>query len=305
MIPSTTVRDRLQTISDSTPLDLQRLRSFLCVAELEHVGRAARQLHISQSPLSRQIMQLESELGVTLFQREKKRLKLSAAGRALYEDARRLLDGEAALRRRARALAAGHEGKLRIGYVAGAVYAGVLPAHLARIRRATPQLRVELAPMTSAEQMAALESRAIDLGYAYRAPPRGGSLSSRLLHDEPFLIAVSKHVLGSGARPKLSELDAVPLITMPQASAPRGRAELMSALSSVGLDPEVQLEASDPAVLLALVDARMGFAVLQQSLKALAPRGVRFVPLPRRFPMRLQVHLLQLAAAPLPAALSV
>lgn len=96
---------------------------------------------------------------------------------------------------------------------------------------------------------------------------------------------------------KLSELNAIPLITMPEATSPRGRAELMHALASVGITPEVHVEASDPALLLALVEARVGFAVLQRGLQSLAPAGTRWLALPARFPMRRQVHVLQLAAA--------
>lgn len=193
---------------------------------------------------------------------------------------------------------------MRIGYVEGAVYAGVLSADLARIRHATPRLRIELKSLSTSAQLSALEARTIELGYGYWPPPRTAALGARLLHEEPFVIAVSKHTFARGVKPRLAELNAIPLITMPEAAAARGRAQLMSALASVGLHPEVQIEASDPAILLALVDARMGFAVLQQSLRSLAPRGTRFLPLPRRFPMRLQVYSLQLSAAVLPSGVA-
>ena len=99
-------------------INLQRLRYFVVVARHQHVGRAAQELHVSQSPLSRQVLALESELGLALFTRERKRLKLTAAGQIFLADAERLLESAAALERRAGALGAGAQGSLTIGYVA-------------------------------------------------------------------------------------------------------------------------------------------------------------------------------------------
>jgi len=95
-------------------LDLQRLRYFVAVAEVENVGQAAKSLHLTQSPLSRQIQSLEADLGITLFERSKKRLRLTAAGRDLLVEARALLSHGARVEGRARAMASGSAGSLVI-----------------------------------------------------------------------------------------------------------------------------------------------------------------------------------------------
>ena len=283
-------------------LDLQRLQYFIAVARHEHVGRAARELHISQSPLSRQIQQLEGELGLALFTREKKRLKLTRSGRTLLADAERLIEQEGVLRRRASALAEGREGTLTIGYVEGAVYAGVLARDLAGLRKSAPALRVELKGLTTAAQVAALKAGALDYGYTYSGALPDSGLRSRLVHEEGFCLAVPSSVQAPRGKLPIVALNAIPLIIISESVAPRARAAFVAALAGLGVTPEVQVEASDPAILLALVSAHAGFAVLQSSLRAFSPRGVRWLPLPRRFGLKMQVHRMHGALPPAAAS---
>ncbi|MBO8044304.1 LysR family transcriptional regulator, partial [Pseudomonas aeruginosa] len=108
-------------------LDLRQLRYFVAVAEDEHVGRAAERLHISQSPLSRQIAQLEERLELQLFERSQQRIRLTADGRTFLAEARALLTHANRLESLARRLGRGDEGGLCIGYLEYAMHSGVLP----------------------------------------------------------------------------------------------------------------------------------------------------------------------------------
>jgi DNA-binding transcriptional LysR family regulator len=270
-------------------LDFARLRSFVAVARHESVSRAARELHISQSPLSRQIASLEASLGLALFNRRRKRLHLTDAGRAFLADAEALLDAAAAVERRAQALASGVAGHLTIGYVPAAVHSGVLPRELARLRRRAPSARLELRALRSSEQLAALDSGAIDVGYAHSPAPAECAVESTLLVEEPFVLAVPRAARGRSPRRLLTEQ---PLVTVPESVSPRAFGELVGACVAIGARPSVRIEAADPAIVLALVGAGLGVAIVQRSLAVAAPRTVRFVRLPPRFPIRMAVYRL-------------
>ncbi|MGW7658202.1 LysR family transcriptional regulator, partial [Streptomyces tendae] len=131
-------------------LDLRQLRYFSAVAETEHVGRAAEQLHISQSPLSRQIAQLEKNLGLTLFERSQQRIRLTRDGAIFLSEARALLRHADRLENLGRRLGRGEEGGLCIGYVADAMHTGVLPGALRRLQEESPGIHVALYSMAAA-----------------------------------------------------------------------------------------------------------------------------------------------------------
>lgn len=277
-------------------IELERLRAFVTVARTQNVTRAAELLHVSQSPLSRQILALEDGLGVALFTRERKRLRLTRAGRAFLADAEGLLRAAESVEQRARAWAKGEAGHLTIGYVAGAIYAGVLVTALERLRRRAPQATLELRPMRSHEQLQALASGEIDVGYAY-APGESGTP----LVVEPFVLAVPRGEKARSARQLLGKL---PLITLPEAFSPKGHAELLAACERIGAHPEVRIEASDPAVVLTLVGAGLGVALVQTGLMRHAPRTVRFARLPAAFALDVRIYrLARASSSPLVALL--
>ena len=165
-------------------LDLRQLRYFVAVAETEHVGRAAEALHISQSPLSRQIAQLEKNLGLALFERSQQRIRLTSDGRVFLIEARALLRHANRLENLGRRLGRGEEGGLCIGYVADAMHTGVLPGALRTLQEERPGIHVALYSLASAEQFEGLRQRSLDIalvreppggrpGSAGRAPPSG------------------------------------------------------------------------------------------------------------------------------------
>ncbi|RUV04089.1 LysR family transcriptional regulator [Mesorhizobium sp. M1A.F.Ca.IN.020.03.2.1] len=273
-------------------LDLRQIRYFVAVAEAGNVGRAAEQLHISQSPLSRQIMQLEEQLGVTLFERSKQRVRLNAEGRAFLAEARALLVNAARLEELGRKLASGATGSLAIGYVEGAVHAGLIAAMLREFRRERPDFHLQLRNRRTAAQFEDLRQRVLDLGFVYAPTPQGDpDIESMLVRREPLVLAIPEGdplVDASDIRPR--HLDARVWITVVRQPDDTNRAQFLAACMEAGFVPDIAYETADPLTSLGLVSAGLGLATVQESLQSAAPAGIVFRDLPW-FKRSVEIHL--------------
>lgn len=252
------------------------LRYFLTVAATEHVGRAAAQLHISQSPLSRQIQKLEEILGVALFHRERRRIRITDAGRWLLGPAREMVERAGALVRDARSLGDGEVGNIAIGFVGAALATGVLPAALRRLRHDRPGVAIALRQASSAEQLAQLAAGTLDLALVHRVPATGALEHQRLL-DQPYLLAVPRAgPLARGLiRPR--QLDGQPWIAV---VSDADRERLAAAWARAGFIPTVVVHVVEWGSALALVDAGVGLALVPASYATSQPSGVALRSLP-------------------------
>ena len=273
-------------------LDLRQIRYFVAVAEAGNVGRAAEQLHISQSPLSRQIMQLEEQLGVALFERARQRVHLNAEGRAFLAEARALLANAKRLEELGRNLASGAKGSLAIGYVEGAVHAGLVAAMLREFRRERPDFHLQLRSLRSATQFEELRSRELDLGFVYSPAPDGDpDIDSMLVRREPLVLAM----LQSDPLADITEilpghLDGRVWIIVVRQPDDTNRAHFLAACVRAGFLPDIAYETADPLTSLGLVSAGLGLATVQQSLRDAAPPGIVFRDLPW-FGRSVSIHL--------------
>ncbi|HTH73909.1 MAG TPA: LysR substrate-binding domain-containing protein [Trinickia sp.] len=278
-------------------MELQQLRYFVAVAETENVARAAERLHISQSPLSRQIRQLEDHLGLQLFERIKQRVRLTSAGRAFLHEARDLLMQAERVEERARQVGKGEACSLSIGYCEGVIHNGRLPAALRRFRSAHPRVNLKLAAMRSGEQIDALERSLIDIAFVYNLPKPSETLTSRLLASEPFVIAMADdHPLAGKAAVAPSDLDGMPWIALPKAINPAARERFLAACASCGFTPDIQFEVAQVSTTLGLVSARLGVAIMQASMQRMSPPGVVFKSMDW-LPLVVDIHLLWRARA--------
>jgi DNA-binding transcriptional LysR family regulator len=179
-------------------VELNHLRCFVAVAEELHFGRAAARLFMTQPPLSRQIHLLEEALGLVLFERSSRSVKLTEAGRIYYDDASRILRLADQAADSARRVARGDAGQVTIGFTAVSGYQ-MVPALLAAARTYLPGITVVLREMVSIAQARALETRAIDLG-VMRAQYASRGLVYRQLSREPLLLALpAEHPLACSA----------------------------------------------------------------------------------------------------------
>jgi DNA-binding transcriptional LysR family regulator len=258
-------------------VEIRHLQYFVAVAETRHFGQAAERLHMAQSPLSQAIRQLESDVGATLFNRTTRRVELTPAGDVFLRDAHRILDAVEASRARVRLIGAGNAGLLRVG-ATGLATLRHLP-RLARIAtRELPGLVLRFQPdlLTPAQELALEEDR-IDLALL-RPPLRRAGLSSRLISRERLVLAVgSGHRLAGSHHVELAELRDEDFVVY---SAPDSvvNAAVTRGCLDAGFLPRRAHEAAGVSIILTLVAAGAGVAVLPESVLALRVDGVQYVP---------------------------
>jgi|UniRef100_A0AAU3I8G4 DNA-binding transcriptional LysR family regulator len=263
-------------------LDLRQLRYFVAVAEAEHVGRAAERLHISQSPLSRQIAQLEKNLGLTLFERSQQRIRLTSDGRVFLTEAHALLRHADRLENLGRRLGRGEEGGLCIGYVADAMHTGVLPSALRTLRDQRPGIHVALYDQESAEQFEGLRQRSLDIALVRTPPPEGDpDLDAAPLLRDPLLLALpERHPLALAEELTPGVLDGQPWIAVGDAQDPAWRDTFVASCVASGFTPDIRLDAADPLTALGLVASGLGLALIQRSMVRGMSDGVAVRELP-------------------------
>jgi DNA-binding transcriptional LysR family regulator len=200
-------------------MEFRHLRYFLALAEELHFGRAAKRLNISQPPLSFNIKQLETSLGVELFKRNSHGVRLTPAGDAFRQSAQRVLAEAGAATLQAREVAAGVTTRVRIGFVGSMLFRG-LPERLAQFQSDHPQVQVTLTELNSVEQLDALARGTIDVGFVHtdRIP---GDLRHALYMSEPFVCCLhAAHPAARGKTLAPRKLKDLPLVLFSRGASP-------------------------------------------------------------------------------------
>jgi DNA-binding transcriptional LysR family regulator len=265
-------------------MELRHLRYFAAVAETGSLSRAARKLFIAQPPLSLQIKQLEEELGVALFTRHPKGVRLTPAGERLVPEARHLLERAAQLRDAARAATrdATAGGSLAIGYVPSAS-STVLPELVKQLRRRSPGVVLQLREMISDEQADALVAGHIDAGVA-RVLPRHARLAAGCQIPDPFCLALPRGEPVAGGARNLRDYAEHDFVGFTRHRGPAYFDRSIHLCSQAGFSPRIRYEASTVHGVLDLVSAGLGVALVPASTLLLGVKGVVVAPLRRRAP---------------------
>lgn len=273
-------------------VELRQLRYFVAVAQAGHVGRAAEVLAISQPPLSRQIRELEERLGVDLFSRERRRLKLTHAGRELLGRAEALLAQAAEFEQSAMRASQGVEGRLTLGCVEGALHAGLVQADIQALAKVAPRLVVELRCQRSHDILDGLRRGELDGGYTYAAPDPGDDhLATALRLDEPYVLALPRgHALTRSRSLAPKQLDGLPFVGLTSTTQAAARTAFLAGCHAAGFTPDLRYEAVELSSVLSLVGAGLGLAIVGEGSRRQGASGVAFRALPW-LPMRLRVHV--------------
>ena len=259
-------------------MELRHLRHFVVLAEELHFGRAAQRLSISQPPLSFSIRRLEEDLGVRLFERSSRQVRLTAAGAAFLVESRRILGQAEDARALVGRIAAGLSGRLQLGFVASMLYRG-LPELLARFQREHPGIEVALRELNSGEQVEALRAGRLDAGFIH-APTMPAGLDGIAWLTEPFVCCLPQgHPQAKRRRADLAALAGEPLVLFAREASPEYHDRIVSLCADSGFTPQRRHEVRHWLTVLGFVAAGMGVALVPASLARTGMAGVRFVAL--------------------------
>lgn len=249
-------------------MELRHLRYFVVVAEEEHFGRAAKKLAISQSPLSRQIAQLEAEIGTDLFTPQGRGVRLTDAGKTFLEGARDTLARADRAVADAREAAAGRLGTVTIGFEGGSAYTGMLPEVIAKFREKHPRVQTRLLEMSSDVQRQALRAGTIAVGFGYYAPKDDPEIRSRVFfRDRVGVILPRKHRLATKRTLRVRDLRGESFIWS-RRDNPHVYDDVIVGLRKHGLDAPI-LDEGDGEAVLTLVAAGLAMTFLMESASIL------------------------------------
>jgi len=261
-------------------MELRHLRYFIAVAEAENVTRAAGRLHVSQPALSRQIRDLEGEIGFLLLQRSAKSVRLTSAGRVFLTEARAVIERVTAAVAAARVAADGQSGEIQVGY-APSLTVQILPQALRAFQNEFPGVRVALHDLSTGEMLAQLRAGKLDVALLVQPPEK----SLRGLHwDElaryPLCVAVSpQHPLAGRKVVALAAAAGEPLIAYNRRDYPEYHAQTALLFAGIGAKPRMAEEHEGVTGLIAAVEAGRGIALVPGSLACMVGPRLKIIPL--------------------------
>lgn len=261
-------------------MELRHLRYFVAVAEAENISRASLKLHVSQPALSRQIRDLEDELGFPLLERSAKSVRLTAAGRVFLAGSRAVLQRVEDSVKAARVVASGQRGELHVGY-APTLTVRILPPTLRAFQAATPGVRVKLHDLSTEEMLAGVREAKLQLAFTVRPSPgalRG--LRFKEVTSDPLRLAVApNHPLAHLRAMPLAEAAREPFITYSRKEYPDYHELLAATFSSTRMRLRIAEEHDGVSSLISAVEVGNGVALVTDSVECIAGERLKLLPL--------------------------
>ncbi|WP_417522668.1 LysR family transcriptional regulator [Marinovum sp.] len=257
-------------------MNFKQLTYFIAVAEELHFGRAAERLDMAQPPLSRQIKQLEEELGAILFNRGRSAITMTQAGQRLLERGKSILAQLEDTQLEVRRLGQGAEGRLRVGFVGSATF-GILPNIIRSYRTTYPEVNLSLIPMNNADLHRALVSRELDVAFA-RPTLKDPEFLSKHLVEERLILALPD-IIDTGSRTvaKLERLQTHHLILYPERPRPSYADMVIKAVEDAGFTAPLRIWCMDLQMALSLVAVGEGVCIVPESVATAPRKGMKFL----------------------------
>jgi DNA-binding transcriptional LysR family regulator len=246
-------------------MELRQIRSFLSISETLHFGRTAKLIHLSQPALSLQIRALEEEIGVRLFERNRRKTTLTAAGLAFRDDAAAAVSQLDQAIRRARLAGDGKLGLLRVGFISTAGNE-IVPNLVRRFRDSNPDIVFSLRNILTTDQIQMLVAGSLDVGFLRLPIGEHPELEVVEVHREPFVVVTPlTHKLAKRKKVALHELSGQDFVMYERSYAPGFHDLIFGMLRDAGVVPNVCQTAGQMPTLISLVDSGMGISILPAS----------------------------------------
>jgi len=264
-------------------MELRHLRYFVAVAEELNFTRAAEKLRLAQPSLTRQIHNLEDELGVRLLDRSRNQVSLTEEGRSFLVDARRLVVLSLESVKSVQRFSRGESEQLNIGYLFKFNF-DLLPVTLATFYQTRPETSVNLFDMSPAEQLRALEARKIDLGFVGLRPPAASKNTTVLAWEcvarhKVVVVLPETHPLAKKSKIKITDLKSLFFVAMSEQTHPGSRDWLSSICREAGFTPRILQDVELESGLMTFVAEGLGVTLAREQIKNLPHPGVVFRPL--------------------------
>jgi DNA-binding transcriptional LysR family regulator len=257
-------------------MKLRQLQFFMGVAEELSFSRAATRLHIAQPSLSTQIKALEEEIGARLFERDKRHVSLTPAGRRFQSKVASLLELADSAKVEARSTERGQLGTIDVGYTALSMFSTALPHAIRSFRAQEPNVRVTLRELPSLEQLHELGERTLDIGVLRRldaSAPKGITIVE--WYRTPLVVAIPKdHVRAASRSVLLSDLKTEPFIMYPRQAGTGIYWQVMDLCTNAGFRPRVVREVLESSTMIGLVAAGVGIAIVPADMNCIQFSGV-------------------------------
>ncbi len=259
-------------------MEFRQLQYFLGVANELHFSKAAEKLFIAQPALSRQIQALEENLGVLLFERDKRNVKLTPAGEYLREEAIQVISQLENITKRTQLIHSGGEGEIRIGHPGSAIYS-VIPPLLSKLRNDFPQIKANLSEILEDDLYGNLKNYQIDVGFV-REPLSDKNLSTKVLIEESFaLILPENHWITPENFRSLAQVKNEHFVLPPRHVGSTYYDLLVRMCEREGFLPNVVHESIHGATILRLVEYSLGISIMPISYRLSTAMRVKFIEL--------------------------
>lgn len=245
-------------------MELRHLKYFLAVAEELNFTKAAEKLCISQPPLSRQIIELETEIGARLFNRNNKKVTLTEAGKYFEKEVKALFQDLEQITIKTQKIAHNISGEFRIAYISS-IYSGVISELIQHLKAAFPYVNFKLFEISTTKQIAALELGKIDLGII-RSPIKSPKIKSQLWFQEGFSVVYNKSLIQINAEEEIPNLKDETFVFFNKDYAPHYHEVLLELCAYYGFTPKVVHESNNINSIVQLVKNGLGISIVPSNI---------------------------------------